>query len=38
MKDGVDVFSDVEFNDSLEVEKDSLDGEEDCLNKVCLND
>ena len=36
-KDGADVFSDVELNDSLEVEKDSLDGEEDRLNKVRPN-
>ena len=37
-KDETDVISDVELNDSLEVEKDSLDGEDDRLNKARPND
>ena len=36
--DETDVISDVELNDSLEVEKDSLDGEENLLHKVRPND
>lgn len=37
-KDETDVVSDVELNDSLEVEKDSLDGKDDRLKNVRLND
>ena len=38
LKDETDVISDVELNDSLEVEKDSLDGEDDRLKNVRPND
>ena len=37
-KDETDVVSDVELNDSLEVEKDSLDGEDDRFKNVRPND
>ena len=37
-KEETDVISDAELNDSLEVEKDSLDGEDDRLKNVRPND